>query len=150
MSKKIVLLNGQLGGGGAERFTVILANSLYKDSEVQLYLLSAQPKKNEYPLDERIDRRCIITEVFIRDIISVRQFLRVNDIDVAVGIGIYANLVLCAANFFIKTRIIISERNAPKQETLSIVSRLLRHIFLFFKLRVLKHIILNLFKNEVL
>lgn len=128
MRKKIALINGSLGGGGAERFTVTLANALQKDAAFQLFLITAQKQKNEYRLDECVNRYCILKDRFLKDILSIRYFLKTNTIDTAVAIGIYANLVLCVANVFLKTKVIISERNDPKHDSLSMVSKILRKL----------------------
>jgi glycosyltransferase involved in cell wall biosynthesis len=124
--KKIALINGGLSGGGAERFTVTFANALQQDSNYLVYLLTSRKQENEYPLSKDVSRYCILTKSFLKNIFIVRNFLIKNDIDTAVAIGIYCNLILCAANILLKTKVIISERNAPQQDKISFFSKVLR------------------------
>ena len=126
--KKIALINGSLCGGGAERFTANFANAIEKDSIYNLFLITAEKKEDEYELVKGIKRFCILSESFIKDLYTIRKFLIKNKINTAIGIGIYANLLLCSINFFLKTTIIISERNDPKHDNLSIISKVLRKL----------------------
>ncbi len=124
---KIAWISGNLAGGGAERFTVTMVNALSVDKDYEIVLLTGEKRKNEYKLNGNVHRECIMTEKkYLKDVLTIRRYLVEKHIDIAVGIGVYANLCLTMANFRIKTQIIISERNAPKQDNLSYKTKILR------------------------
>lgn len=126
---KLVFICGALYGGGAERFTVTMANSFGKQTEFQTYVVTEPKQKNEYVLSQNVRRVCLLRDRrLIGDALAVWQFLKSNNIDIAVGIGIYANLVLSLANIHLKTKVIISERNDPKHDHLSWKSKALRKL----------------------
>lgn len=133
---KIALLCGSLYGGGAERFTVTMANRLSREKSLSIYLITENIKEQEYSLDEDITRECLLKNKrlvsdpkrLVSDAAVVYKFLMSECIDIAISVGIYANLVLCLANFRLKTRVIICETNDPKHDFLSWKSRLMRKI----------------------
>ncbi|MCI8635367.1 MAG: glycosyltransferase family 4 protein [Eubacterium sp.] len=126
---KIALLCGSLCGGGAERFTVTMANRLSKEKKICIYLITENIKENEYSLAENITRECLLQDKrLISDAVVVYKFLMRECIDIAIGVGIYTNLVLCLANFRLKTKVIICETNDPKNDAISWKSRLMRKL----------------------
>lgn len=130
--RKVALLCGSLYGGGSERFTVTLANKLSEEKKLQVYVVTESKKDGEYPLSKKVKRECLMRDRrLILDAVVLHNFLNREHIDIAIGIGIYSNLVLCLTNIFLKTKIIICERNDPKHDFLSWKSRLLRRILYF-------------------
>lgn len=126
---KIALVNGSLYGGGAERFTVTLANRLSKEKNLHVYVITEAIKEQEYPLSDNVKRECLLqNRRLLYDALKIYKFLIDKHIDIVIGIGIYPNLVLCLANFNLKTKVIICERNDPKHDLLSWKSKLLRKI----------------------
>lgn len=129
---KIALLSGSLCGGGSERFTVTLANRFSKEKSFSVYVITENTKKHEYPLSEDVRRVCMLKDRrLICDAVNVYKFLVNNHIEVVIGIGIYANLLLCLTNFKLKTKVIICERNDPKHDLLSWKSKVLRKLLYF-------------------
>lgn len=126
---KIAFVCGSLCGGGAERFTVTMSNRFGEQKDYQTYVITEQKRENEYTLSQNVKRECILrSRKVFSDAMTLRRFFAANNIDIAVGIGIYANLVVCLANIYLKTKIIISERNDPRHDTLSWKSKLLRKL----------------------
>lgn len=124
---KIAIYNTSIAGGGAERFSVLLANGL-SDRRCDVYLLTGAIEDDEYVIGEKVHRIVLHDKLnFISNIIALRNYLNKNSIDVCIAVGIYPNLVAAAANSFcLKTRIVLCERNAPKEDHLSWRSKLLR------------------------
>ena len=125
---KIAFINTSINGGGAERATVNLANGLCKLDDMEIFLFTGHKKEKEYKIDSKIKRYCILQENLLEDIKSLRKALHENRIDIAVGMGIYANFCVCMSNFGLKTKMVISERNSPLHDHLSKKSKLLRFL----------------------
>lgn len=123
MKRKIVFIIFGLSGGGAERVVANLSNVYYRKSDY--YLITGKRTDMDYAIESGVRRLCLLTGRLMHDVWEVHRFLKKNKIDVAVGIDLYANWCVCIANFFLKTKIVISERNAPKQNMISNRSRLL-------------------------
>lgn len=121
--KKIVFVIHSLYGGGAERFTVNLANALCK--EYKVYIITGKNKEGEYKLHSKIERFDFLKlNNFILDTINIRKFCYRKKCDILIGIDIYANRCVCLANVFFKPVTVISERNDPVHNQLSWKSRL--------------------------
>lgn len=125
---KIAFINTSINGGGAERATVNLANGFCKLDDMEIFLFTGKKKENEYKIDPEIKRFCILQEHLIKDIFVLRKLLKSKKIDIAIGMGIYSNFCVCLANFGLKTKMVISERNSPLHDHLSKKSKLLRFL----------------------
>ena len=126
---KIAFINQSIRGGGAERATVNLANRLSEKKDTELFLVTGPVQENEYNVSSQVQRMSVLRINLFSDIVALRKVFKENKIDVAVGMGIYSNLCVCIANFGIKTKIIISERNSPAHDHISKKSKLLRFLF---------------------
>lgn len=125
----IAFVNQSLSGGGAERATVNLANGLCAKEDINVFVITGIKKDNDYKLSDKVKRTCLITNKLSSDSKQIKKYLIDNKIDVAVGMGIYANFCLCMINSRkTKTKIVISERNSPKHDHISQKSRLLRFL----------------------
>lgn len=124
---KIAIYNISIAGGGAERFTVLLSNGL-ANKGYDIHLLTGALTDGEYTIDENVNRIVLHKRLnFLSNIRDLYQYLRKHHIDICIAVGIYPNLVAAAANCFpLKTRIVLCERNAPKEDHLSWKSKTLR------------------------
>lgn len=126
---KIAIYNTTIKGGGAERFTVLLSKGL-ADKGYDIHLLTGVKEEREFQVANNV-KRVILHErkSLIPNAKSLSTYLKEYDIDICLAIGIYPNFVaILAKKFSIRTKIIISERNAPKQDHLSWKSKLLRKL----------------------
>lgn len=126
--QRIAIYSISLAGGGSERFAALLASGLCNRGYT-VHLLTREPEDNEYDVDPKV-RRCTLhgsNANFISHAFALRRYLSDNAIETCIAVGIYPNLISCLANVLgTKTRIIISERNAPKEDRLSSKSKMLR------------------------
>lgn len=126
MAKKIGIIIGSIAGGGAERFTVNMANYLM-EQEIEVFLYTGKKEENEYELSSKIKRIEIMQNSFLKDVIAIKKDAVNNNIPTLIGIGIYCNLCACLDKLIgYKGKVIISERNAPKYDLISWKSRILR------------------------
>lgn len=131
---KIAIVNPSLRYGGAEHFTVTLANSFSQKENNTIFLITNQPKENEYRLSKKVFRSALLSEKtslvsMIKDVKSISAFVKKNDVDLLVGIGIYPNICVCIAKLLVRAKVVISERNSPQHDLISLKSRLLRFLF---------------------
>ncbi len=125
---KVAFINTDINGGGAERATVNLANGLCELDDMEVYLFTGQKKENEYKVNSKIKRCCILRERLFKDIFALRKELINEKIDIAIGMGIYSNFCVCIVNFGLKTKMVISERNSPLHDHISKKSKALRFL----------------------
>lgn len=126
---KLAFLIDELGGGGAERTAVVLANNLSLRG-IDTYILTGKKIEKEYNLEQSVKREVLYNKrSFLFNIVALHRFLKQNDIDICVAVGIYANLVASASNIGIKTKVILYEQNSPKDDEISWRSKLLRKLF---------------------
>lgn len=129
IKKRIAIYIPSIYDGGSERFAVVLSKGL-ADRGHDVFLLTAPEQKGEFAVAGNVNRIILHRNMnFVRNVMLLRRFLIEKEIDVCVAVGIYPNLVSAAANTnSLRTKIILSERNAPKQDFLSWKSRLLRRL----------------------
>lgn len=123
--KKIAFIIMSLRNGGAERVVANLANEYSRRRDCSFYLITGKSNKEDYALKDEVNRACILSGNLLKDTYKLRKFLIQKRINCAVGIDLYANWCVCLANIKINTKMIISERNAPKHNLISAKSRLL-------------------------
>lgn len=119
-----------LTDGGAEHFTAAMANFFCKAGRYEVALLTPPRQDSEYPLDRRIRRHPVMRRgrYLLTDAAALRSIARAEKASVVIGIGFYANLMVCLANIRMEAKAVISERNAPQQDQLSLLSRMLRFL----------------------
>ena len=125
---KVAFINTDINGGGAERATVNLANGLCELDDMEVYLFTGQKKENEYKVNSKINRCCILRKRLFKDLFALRKELINEKIDIAIGMGIYSNFCVCIVNFGLKTKMVISERNSPLHDHISKKSKALRFL----------------------
>ena len=129
---KIAIFMPRIVGGGSERFATVLANGLSARGH-DVRLLTGPPKKGEFFLSNEVKRFILYKKIsLLKDAKTLHNYLKTNQIDVCVAVGVYPNLVAALANIHLKSFIILSERNAPKQDYLSLRIRILRK-FLYWR-----------------
>lgn len=131
--RKIAVYNYNIFGGGSERFTIVLSKGL-ADLGYEVLLLTGPIHESEYSVAENVKRIVIHSQMsFVKNLKELYEYLNRNKVEVCVAIGIYPNLVAAATKcFFLSTKIILSERNAPKEDVLSWKSKVLRFLFYRF------------------
>ena len=133
--KKIVFFIEQLCGGGAERVTSELANSIC-NSNYEVHVVTFNDKKEkEYLLDNKIVRHNLELDVkdrFVREYQRMKQIRNVVEeirpyciISLAMPI---TNAGIVLALHGTKNTIILSERNDPNNYPISKIHRILRNI----------------------
>ncbi len=125
------LVGGSIKGGGAERATSNLVNEMVISNH-NIFLFTGIKGEDEYYLNPKVVRKVVFNHNFILDTLNLGKLLIYYKIDVAIGMGIYANLCACLLKKIIRTKIIISERNSPAHDLLSIKTKLLRFILYRF------------------
>lgn len=126
--KSIVLISPRLSHGGSERFTINISRG-FSEKGYQVFLLTGPKEEREYLIPKGVHRIELLgANSFLNDIKAVYRYLKKNQIDFCLAVGIYPNLVAGAANVRLKTKIVLLERNAPKQDRLSWKSRFLRKL----------------------
>ena len=115
-------------GGGAERFATLLANGLCKKGH-NVFLFTGPIQENEYQLIPNVNRVVLCdNQSFFNNVFALCKCNKRNKIDVCVAIGIWANIIASASRLFSKTRVVLSERNDPKHDKLSLISKLFRKL----------------------
>lgn len=124
----IAIIMTSIAGGGSERFATVLANGLATRGH-EVHLLTGPKRSGEYSLNNQVNRAVLYTKMsLIKNAKSLRGYLKQHHIDFCVAVGIYPNLVAALSNINLKTHIILSERNAPKEDHLSMASKILRKL----------------------
>lgn len=129
--KSVCFVIDELSNGGSERVVSILANNLIrKGVEVSILLLHGDRK--DYEIDDKviIRKHKKVTTNKIGKLFSLVIFLikTIKELSphVIISFDSYNNIVTLFANFFIRKKIIISERNDPNQYPSSKWIRMLR------------------------
>lgn len=125
---RVAFVSNGLNTGGSERTTVNLANGLSQIDGMDVFVITGSPRENEYELAKNIGRLAVLEKNIFKDSLTIRRVSKQYSFDIVIGMGIFDNFCVCIANHFIKTKMIISERNDPKHDRLSWKSKLLRNI----------------------
>lgn len=115
MDKKIVIVVPSLNGGGAERVLVTLANNLVKRGYNIVFALT-RTNQIDYILDDKI--KVYFNEnnsSFINQIYFIREILKKMKGYFVISFFTYQNIYTLIANIGLKNKLIISERNDPRQ-----------------------------------
>lgn len=129
--KKIVFVIESLQYGGAERVLSEITRFLtYKGYEITV--ITFVSREREYKLDKKIRRINLeIPNSGIQKLIggsqSLRKTLQNEKADICIAFDILANILLLLSAPT-NSKVVISERNAPKQTELSIYSKILRFL----------------------
>lgn len=128
----ILIYTPVIAGGGSERFAVVLSNGL-ADFGHEVTLLTGRQQPNEYEVAPRVRRHCMdCSRNFILTGYRIQRYAIQSGADIIIAIGILPNITLgFMKSLGMKIPIVMSERNAPKQDHLSKITKVLR--FLFFR-----------------
>ena len=105
----VCVFNGDMSrGGGTERITQILANSLASDENYNVFVLNLNNPNatSYYPLDDNINFVVAKRGHIVNKIICIRRFLKVNRIDVIINVDIMLGIYTLPASFWIKTKMV--------------------------------------------
>lgn len=127
---KLLFVCEGLTDGGAEHFTATMANYFCKADGYEVAFMTPPRQENEYPLNRLIRRYPVMRRgrYLLADAAALKRIAHREKVSVVIGIGFYANLMVCLANIRMEAKAIISERNAPRQDQLSPLSRMLRFL----------------------
>lgn len=117
MKKKVALLVAHLGGGGAERVTVILANQFSKKYETHLIVFD--DCYSEYTVEEEVQihvlpQRGKKARLIPQKIFALREILQNISPDYVISLG-FSYKYLFAGHLMSRYNFILSERNDPLQ-----------------------------------
>ena len=128
---KILFYIGNLKKGGAERVVVTLSNRLVKDNDVTI--ITTTDEKPEYNLDKKIslfilkdfaDNKNILTKNIIY-LKKLKKYIKDINPDIIVGFLPEPSYRLLLLRPFIRTPVIISDRNDPKIEYASLKNKII-------------------------
>lgn len=118
-----------LSGGGAENVLIMIAKEFAKNDN-QTAIISLEKREQFYEIPSGIEllkfnnkSKNKIKE-FIRDFRTVKKQLKVRKADVAISFLSRCNLLLLLASFFVKSRIVVCDRNNPLKEHSKLVFKL--------------------------
>lgn len=134
---KIVFFINTLGGGGAERVTVNLANTLAAEKWDVKIVTFAGPTDDEYVLDERVGRECLLTgntqgwdclsiAKKLNRLYMIRSFVKRNKPDVLIGMMSHTASQILLATLGLSGTKLAAERVHPIAHRLPLVWRLMR------------------------
>ena len=117
-----------ISAGGSERFATLLANGMSERGH-HVTLLTGPKCQDEFPLSGQVNRvELFPNQQLLSGSCMLHRYLRHHFVDACVAIGIRANLVAALANTGLSAKMILCERNAPKEDHLSWMSRLFRRL----------------------
>lgn len=127
--KNICFVVYKLSDGGAERVTSVLANKL-NDRNYNVTIIKFQNDDIEYKTNNTINL-CTINynKNIILFVFNFIKKIRYSKFDTIIGMDILPNLMVCFSKFFNSSRIIISERNDPKNVEINPLLKILRKVF---------------------
>ena len=132
--KKILFIINRLGGGGAERVLVTLANQLATEkNKVKILVYNKSDRQYdinddieiEQVCDEYIKNRCLNK---VKRILKIRKKIKEYKPEDIITFEYFVNMQVIIANAFLKNRIIISERNDPAKTGNGRITKRIRNI----------------------
>ncbi|MDY2590494.1 MAG: glycosyltransferase, partial [Agathobacter sp.] len=134
INMKITFIIGSMSSGGAERVISVLSNELsHRGYEVSI-IMFRESEEESYYLNESIDQIILTNKnisrgkrLLLLPILLLKEMKRQNA-NVYVSFCIFENVLSCFCNLALRKNLIISERNAPKHEKMSVVFKVMRKI----------------------
>lgn len=114
--KKVLFVNNQLGGGGAERVLIMIANYLASCERYNVSIFSLHTAKKKYDIDNRVHVNELASENkgTLKIIKTIREQILEEKPDVVIAFEYHMNMkVIMAAAGIKNLKIVISERNDP-------------------------------------
>lgn len=136
-SKELVIVTKHFGNGGAERvMSELIGAWLDKGLKITLVILRPELCNNDYWVDKRIEIVNVEPKSsFIRRIASVRvlvKLLKRKPDAVVLSLVTPAILITGLASFFVKNKVVFSERNDPQKTPRGWYRRWIRNIVFNF------------------
>jgi len=127
---EIVFIIESLGLGGAERVVTVLSKSLMRYYN-KVSIITFYRKEKEYQLDDAVQRINLDIPVsnigkLIIGTLKLYRFMKKDKNTVYISFDILPNIISLMVNILLHRKLIIAERNAPKEANISNVSRILR------------------------
>lgn len=114
---KLMLYNSSLAFGGAERVTVYLAE-YFSSNNIDTTIVTTKVEDKEYEVPKEIKRTVLFYRNEKKSNISIikrlRKILKKEEPDILIVMGTPLIMYAIPASVGIKTKIIVSERNSPK------------------------------------
>ena len=114
---KFILYNSSLAFGGAERVTVYLAE-YFSNNNIDTTIVTTSIIDKEYDIPEGVKRKVLFDKCERQSNFSrvsrLREFLKKEQPDILLVMGTPLIMYAVPANIGLKTKIIVSERNSPK------------------------------------
>lgn len=122
--KKIFFINSRLSNGGSERVMTILANYLAKTGKYEVHMVLVREKQEEfYEVDNKIKVHQLEYKTKNKFIILLKRLLKLHNLfkkenpDAIISFMVDINIITIVSGFFIRNRIIVSERADPQADT---------------------------------
>ncbi len=131
--KKIAFIIGSMEGGGAERVISVISE-MYAKNNYNVHLIVFRKTDNLYYISPKVKVHYLSeNEGRIKRNVKlsfelIKEMMKINA-DVYISFCILENCMSCVCNIFARKKLIISERNAPKNEKLSLRLRVMRKLF---------------------
>lgn len=135
--KNICFVIGVLSNGGAERVISVLAKKL-SELGYCVNIITIYGDKNDYVLDNKINIYPIKNKsknkifMYFYRLTKLRRTLKHINPDVIISFVAIINIYTMIASTFLKTKVVLSERNDPYQNPESIILRKIRDLFYNF------------------
>ncbi len=133
MQKSITFIIGSMIGGGAERVISVISD-MYAEDGYKVNLIIFRKTDKQYFINPKIN--CIYlseNESAIKRKLKLpfELFKAIKKVksDIYVSFCIQENCYSCLVNLFARKKLIISERNAPKNEKLKLSYKIMRKLF---------------------
>lgn len=133
MKKKVSFFIGSLSYGGAERVTVYLAK-YFRKKDIDVEVVTIFQDEEEYILDEGIKRVVLNKNIShassFKTILKLRKYIKEWKPDLFIGLGTSYAIFLAIASKGLKTKVLISERNDPRNFKGKRITKILSELFL--------------------
>lgn len=117
---KVLILNVNLGYGGAEKMLTFVANTLSQQENMEVTFLTYRENNAYQVLDERVTREHLQLESkggtalgAIKSIFALHKYIKKNHFDVAIAFLTPSQIRLVPACWFTKTKVLLSQRADP-------------------------------------
>lgn len=133
MKKSVSFIIGSMIGGGAERVISIISE-MYVKNGYEVHLIIFRKTENTYYINPLIkchylsEKEGRIKRNLKLPFLLANKMKEINS-NVYISFCIQENCIACLVNFFVKKKLIISERNAPNNEKISFYLKIMRKMF---------------------
>ena len=135
MAKKICIVKWILDdSGGGERVAVSLANELTKKYEVHLIGLTTKQSDLFFKINSQVkysnffDHRVRLSKNILKISIMLKKYFRDNEIEVAFGIGISANIFLSLAGIGTQTKVVLCDHTNSITDNSELSQKVQRYV----------------------